>query len=91
MNSLLLKNLKKSQSLVVRVNDYITTTVYTYPDFVIKMHCFLVYLDRFDGRLNEHVRFALVRLNEVDRLDWIEADRPVLNLLKEKFTHVFSK
>jgi hypothetical protein len=54
------------------------------------MHCFIVHLDNFVGRLKVHKGFAHVSLNDAEELDWIEADRPVLQTLKERFADVFS-
>jgi hypothetical protein len=54
------------------------------------MHCFLVKLEKFNGELREHANFAHVSLEEAESLDWIEADKPVLQILKTKYSHVFS-
>ena len=86
----LARELKEELELEAEVNDYVTTLEHAYPDFSIKMHCFIVHLDQFDGKLKEHKRFAHVSLTDADKLDWIEADRPVLQILKKRFTHVFT-
>ena len=85
----LARELKEELELDAEVNDHVMTIEHTYPDFSIKMHCFLVHLDQFDGRLTEHTSYKHVSLNNAHKLDWIEADRPVLKILKERFTHVF--
>lgn len=85
------RELQEELELDAEVNDYVMTVEHTYPDFSIKMHCFLVHLDQFDGRLTEHTSFAHVSLSDADELDWIEADRPVLKILREKFANVFTK
>ena len=86
----LARELQEELYLVVKVKDFLATIDHTYPDFSIKMHCFLVNLEEFDGRLSEHESFAHVTLKEADNLDWIEADRPILKILKEEHTDVFS-
>jgi 8-oxo-dGTP diphosphatase len=86
----LARELQEELELNAEVNDYVMTVEHTYPDFSIKMHCFLVHLDLFDGRLTEHSSYEHVSLKEADELDWIEADRPVLKILRERFTHVFT-
>ena len=55
------------------------------------MHCFLVKLGDFNGLLNEHISYAHVNLDEADALDWVEADRPVLKILKDRLSHVFTE
>jgi len=84
------RELSEELGLDAEVNDHVMTLEHAYPDFSIKMHCFLVHLDHFVGRLTEHKGFAHVSLNDAAELDWIEADRPVLQRLKERFADVFS-
>jgi 8-oxo-dGTP diphosphatase len=84
------RELQEELFLEADVRNHITTIEHTYPDFSIKMHCFLVHLEKFEGRLNEHSSFASVSLNEADDLDWIEADRPIISILKQNYSDVFS-
>ena len=84
------RELSEELGLDAEVNDHVMTLEHAYPDFSIKMHCFLVHLDHFVGRLTEHKCFAHISLNDAAELDWIEADRPVLQRLKERFADVFS-
>ena len=55
------------------------------------VHCFLVHLGQFSGQLIEHTSFAHVNLDEADKLDWIEADRPVLKFIQDNCQNVFRK
>lgn len=87
----LARELQEELELDAEVNDYITTIEHSYKDFSIKMHCFLVHLDQFDGRLTEHTSYAHVSLVDADNLDWIEADYPVLEVLRERFANVFTE
>ena len=89
--SALARELLEELHLDVVVDDFIETVEHTYPDFSIKMHCFLVRLTNFHGELTEHTEFAHVRLSEAKNLEWIEADKPVLRTLAERYTHVFSE
>ena len=84
------RELSEELGLDAEVLDHVMTLEHAYPDFSIKMHCFLVHLDHFVGRLTEHKCFSHVSLNDAAELDWIEADRPVLQRLKERFADVFS-
>ena len=86
----LARELREELDLDAEVSEYIMTIEHAYPDFSIRMHCFIVHLDNFVGRLKEHKGVAHVSLNDAEELDWIEADRPVLQTLKERFANVFS-
>ena len=85
------RELKEELALEADIHDHIVTVDHTYPDFSIRMHCFLVKLGNFDGQLNEHISYANVSLGDADALDWVEADRPVLRLLKDRMSHVFNE
>ena len=89
LRAALTRELIEELDLQAEVCDFITTVEYTYPDFSIKMHCFLVHLDDFSGTLREHISYAHVTLSSADDLDWIEADRPVLEVLREDYADVF--
>lgn len=84
------RELYEELGLNAEVGDFVTTIDHDYPDFSIRMHCFIVAIDTFDETLQDHVAYAHVALFEADSLDWIEADRPVLKILKENFGHVFN-
>lgn len=84
------RELREELFLEVNITEHVATVEHEYPDFKIKMHCYLVKLKEFDGRLTEHLSYEHVSLNEAEKLDWIAADLPILNIIKEKFCHVFS-
>jgi 8-oxo-dGTP diphosphatase len=83
------RELKEELNLKANVQEIVATVEHEYPDFAIKMHCFLVYVDSYDGTLRDHTEHAHVTLDEADGLDWIAADRPILDILKRKYRHVF--
>lgn len=85
------RELHEELDLQAKVSDHLITIQHSYPDFSITMHCFLVHLDQFSGRLIEHTSFAHVSLDEADKLDWIEADRPVLKFIQDNYKNVFRK
>ena len=89
LSAALLRELTEELGLNAEVGDFVTSVEHTYPDFSIKMHCYLLHLNSFEGELREHVNYAHVSLSEADGLDWIEADRPVLNHLKINYSDVF--
>jgi len=85
------RELREELGLQAKVSDHLITIEHSYPDFSIKMHCFLVHLGQFSGQLIEHTSFAHVNLDEADKLDWIEADRPVLKFIQDNYQNVFRK
>jgi len=51
----LARELQEELFIKADVNDFIMTLEHMYPDFSVQMHCYLVRLDCFNGRLTEHI------------------------------------
>ena len=83
------RELFEELNLQASVQDLVATIEHKYPDFAIKMHCFLAHIDNYDGTLRDHVESALVKLDDADNLDWIDADRPILDILRKSYQNVF--
>ena len=77
------RELQEELNLSVTVGKKLMTVLHEYPDFSIRMHCYLCVTDEFDGNLTEHVEYAEMELHELDQLDWIEADKPIVRLLMD--------
>ena len=86
----LIRELREELDLDIRVGEWVTTVEHEYQDFSIRMHCYLVHLESFTGILKEHISFFHGSLDEARNLDWIEADKPILDILESRYRHVFS-
>ena len=86
----LIRELKEELDLDIEVGEWITTVEHEYQDFSIRMHCYLVQLENFTELLKEHISYFHGSLDEVRNLDWIEADKPILDILETNYRHVFS-
>ncbi len=86
----LIRELREELDLDIKVGEWITTVEHEYPDFSIRMHCYLVHVESFNGLLKEHISYFHGSLDEVRNLDWIEADKPILDILETNYRHVFS-
>jgi 8-oxo-dGTP diphosphatase len=71
-------------SISINVSNKLTTIVHAYPDFRIRMHCYRCNIDEFKGQLRDHVACIAMEPHELDQLDWLEADIPVVKLLMGK-------
>ena len=86
----LIRELREELDLDIKVGEWITTVEHEYQDFSIRMYCYLVHLESFTGLLKEHISFFHGSLDEARNLDWIEADKPILDILESGYSHVFS-
>ena len=86
----LIRELKEELDLDVKIGEWITTVEHEYEHFSIRMHCYLVHLESFTGLLKEHISYFHGSLDDARQLDWIEADKPILDILETNYRNVFS-
>ncbi len=66
-----------------KIDELFLTVVYEYPDFELTMHSFKCYSETKDIQLNEHISSEWLTIKNLDKLDWAEADIPIVNRLIE--------
>lgn len=82
----LARELKEEMDINVTINkgDYLLTIEHEYPDFAITMHTYLCKVEKPDFVMKEHISFKWLTVNELNTLDWAEADKPIVEFLKRK-------
>ena len=78
------RELKEELDMNVSISedDFLLTVEYAYPDFAITMHSYLCKVETPDFIMKEHISFKWLTVNELDTLDWAEADKPIVEFLK---------
>lgn len=66
----------------INVKNHIITVNHLYNTFKLTMHAY--YADIVNGKLklNEHIDGKWVSIKDLDKLDWADADIPIVNKLK---------
>ena len=59
------------------------TVEHTYPDFSVRLHAFIVNVESFDYTLTEHLSSKRITKEEIDEIDWAEADVRIVDELKK--------
>lgn len=54
---------------------------YSYPDFTITLHSFVCQCEKPIFRLTEHLAYKWLLIEELQQLDWADADKPIVELL----------
>ena len=67
----------------ITVDQYITTVEYDYPEFHLSMACYLCRLKSDRLTLLEHEAAKWVRLDELEKVNWLPADVIVAKAIKE--------
>ena len=78
------RELKEEMDMDVSISedDFLLTVEHAYPDFAITMHSYLCKVGTPDFIMKEHISFKWLTVNELDTLDWAEADKPIVEFLK---------
>ena len=70
-------------SVSIKESDYLMTVEHTYPDFAITMHAFLCVVEKSDFVMKEHKAFEWLTVDEMPKLDWAAADKPILKFIQQ--------
>jgi 8-oxo-dGTP diphosphatase len=75
------REIKEELCADISIYNKLITIEHSYPDFSIKMHCYKCEIDTLDVVLNEHIDLKILDPLELKKLNWVEADIEVVNLL----------
>ena len=84
----LIREIKEELNASIKVNDYICTVEYDYPNFHLTMHTYFCELldDHIElvcnGDKLEHESMKWLSKEELDSVDWLGADIEIVNKLK---------
>ena len=65
----------------IQIERLVTTVEYDYPKFHLKMHCYLCNIESGSLTLKEHEAAKWLKLSDIYTVDWLPADRAVVDLL----------
>ena len=77
----LVREIKEELDSDITVDSFVMTIEHDYPTFHITMHCYMCTLIKGDLTLSEHNDSIWLNRSELLKLDWAEADKPVLDKL----------
>ena len=80
----LVREIQEELSTTISVDKFLCTVEYDYPKFHLTMHCYLCSLQTEALHLNEHEAARWLTKDELDSVDWLPADREVVEKKKKK-------
>lgn len=83
----LIREIQEELDVTVAIDSFLCTVEYDYPTFHITMHCFVTHIVDGELTLLEHEDARWLHLDELDSVDWLPADIPAVQQLKEKYAH----
>ena len=80
----LIREIKEELDTVIKVDSYLDTIEYDYPDFHLSMDCFVCSIVEGNLVLKEHEDSKWIKKEEIDTLNWLPADLIILDKVKER-------
>lgn len=79
----LVREIREELDVDIRVGRLLETVEYDYPEFHLKMHCFICELLSEEIVLKEHEDARWLKEEELDTVDWLPADVGVIGKIFE--------
>lgn len=76
------REIKEELAADIAVDQFLGTVDYDYPDFHLTMECYLCHVARGTLTILEHSAFRWVRKEELEKVDWLPADRIAVEWVK---------
>lgn len=79
----LMRELKEEMNISVEISeeDFFLTIHHTYPDFGLTLHSYICFVESQEFVRREHVDHKWAYPEELNSLDWAEADMPIVEKL----------
>ena len=77
----IVREIQEELKMDIFTNDHFLTVEHDYPDFFLTMHSFICSCDEPIVHLTEHIDYKWLSVNELEELDWAEADVPIVKKL----------
>lgn len=78
----IVREIREELDTVIKVERYIDTIEYDYPDFHLSMDCFLCSIVEGDLILKEHEAAKWLTKEKIDSVDWLPADVTILDKVR---------
>ncbi len=83
----LVREIREELDTEIRVDKYLTTIEWDYPQFHLTMHCYICSLLTEALHLNEHEAARWLDAGELDGVNWLPADYQLIPLIAGELAH----
>lgn len=78
------REIREELATEIEVGELLTTVEYDYPTWHLTMHCYICKVISGDLVLLEHEAAKWLTRNELDSVNWLPADKGIIELLKNR-------
>jgi 8-oxo-dGTP diphosphatase len=82
VESALKREIQEELGIDITVDKFLCTTDYDYPSFHLTMHCYLCKIISGEIELREHKSARWLTVEALDSVEWLPADKEVVEKLK---------
>ena len=75
------REINEELDVLIKIGSKLKTVEYDYPEFHLTMHCFLCVIKSGTLILKEHKSAKWLRKEELDKVEWLPADKGVIEEL----------
>lgn len=79
----LIREIQEELNVDIEIGELIETVDYDYPHFHLTLHCFLCKIISGELKLVEHEDSRWLTKETLDEVEWLPADKDLINKLKE--------
>ena len=83
----LCREIREELDTEINIGEKISTIEYDYPEFHLSMDCYLAEVKTGELVLKEHEAARWLLKEDLDSIDWLPADRTLIDLLKKRSDH----
>lgn len=80
----LVREIREELDAEIRINKFLTTINWDYPQFHLTMHCYMCSLLNDSLHLNEHEAARWLRAEELRSVNWLPADYQLLPIIENE-------
>jgi 8-oxo-dGTP diphosphatase len=80
----IVREIREELEVEIEVRRHVVDVAWDYPDFHLEMACFLCRIKEGAPRLVEHEAAVWLDPQDIDSVDWLDADVLVVNALKDQ-------
>jgi len=77
----LIREINEELDVLIEINTKLKVVEYDYPEFHLTMHCFKCVIKSGTLILKEHKSARWLRKEELDKVEWLPADREIIEEL----------
>lgn len=78
------REIREEMDMNIVVEEPFMVVNHEYPDFNLTMHSYICKVENKEFVMKEHVDFIWLKKEELDQLEWMEADKPIVAELMNK-------